>query len=418
MDFEERLVSGAPERTYRQGESLFEYRGAVMDQDRAAAAGIQYLFELYGAAYYRHTPNPDMIVDGNHPWSAELIQKYLDERHCHAAASVVLRIDDAVVEGSVIQCLKDNRTSILYESFRFPDRLGSAPPPPSLDLPFAGFQRKRQAYLYLGSLGSSNYGHWLVDDLPRARAWLELRRKLGITCIIVIPAYGSRIDKIRVRSLQALIHPRIKVRFIPPDQACRLSNLYYVTPVSFHPRIKTPAAIEFVRSRAIACLRTVVSDPTERLFIARRPPHSRAIANFEETWALLAARGFRMVEPEGLDFLEQVALFRKARIVVGQMGAAMTNTLFCHPATSLIYLAPLGWTEPFYLDLAALGGQQYNILFGPPTDHGPPHLSDFTVPVAHLDQRLTYMGFTDITAGGSPKPSNHRRRKGLPRWFG
>lgn len=397
MDFEERLVSGAPERIYGPA-SLFEYRETVLDRSRAAAAGIQYLFELYGAAYYRHTPNPDMVVDGTHPWSAELLQKYVDERHCHAAASVVLRIDDAVVEASVIQCLKDGRSSILYESFRFPDRLGSVPPPASFDLPFADFQRRRRAYLYLGSLGSSNYGHWLVDDLPRARAWLELRR-LGITCTIVLPAFGGRIDEVRVQSLQALIHPRIEVQFIPHDQPCRLSNLYYATPVSFHPRIKIPAAMDFVRSNAVASLRAANDEPTERLFIARRPPHSRAIVNFDEVWALLAARGFRMVETEGLEFQEQVALFRNARIVVGQMGAAMTNTLFCHPATSLVYLAPLGWTEPFYLDLAALGGQQYNILFGPPSDDGPPHRSDFTVPVVHLKERLNFMGFIDTESG-------------------
>ena len=400
MDFEERLVSGAPERIYKQAESLFECRDAVLDRGRAVAAGIHYLFELYGAAYYRHTPNPDMMVDGEHPWSVELLRKYVDERHCHAAASVVLRIDDAVVESSVVQCLKDDRASILYESFRFPDRLGCAPPPASFDLPRAGFQRRRRAYLYLGSLGSSNYGHWLVDDLPRAKAWLELRRRLGITCILLLPAHGDEIDSLRVRSLRALIHPRIKVRFIPPDQPCRLSGLYFATPVSFHPRIKIPAAIEFVRSRAVACLPRLEDEPTGRLFVARRPPHSRGIVNFDETWALLAARGFRMVEPQEMDFLEQVALFRNARIVVGQMGAAMTNTLFCHPATSLLYLAPLGWTEPFYLDLAALGGQQYNILSGPPADDGPPHLSNFTVPIALLDQRLTSMGFTDVAVGG------------------
>ena len=396
MDFEQRLVSGAPERIYRLAASLFEYRDTVMNWGRAAAAGIHYLFDLYDAAYYRHTPNPDMMVDAGHPWSGELHQKYVDERHCHAAASVVLRIDDAVVESGVIQCLKDGAASILYESYRFPDRLGPIPPPASPDLPFADFQRRKRAYLYIGSLGSFNYGHWLVDDLPRAKAWLDLRHRLGITCILVLPAFGGRIDQIRLQSLRALIHPRIKVQFVSHHEPCRIRNLYFATPVSFHPRIKIPAAIDFVASRAVARAHIGEDEPGTRLFIARRPPHSRAIINFDETWALLAARGFQMVDPEGLDFLEQVALFRNARIVVGQMGAAMTNSLFCRPVTSLIYLAPQGWTEPFYLDLAALGGHQYNLLFGPSAGEGPIHLCDFSVPLAPLDERLALMGFGEI----------------------
>lgn len=395
--FEDRLVSGAPGRIYRPAASLFEYHERVMDPGRAAAAGIHPLFDLYDAAYYRHAPDPDMMVDAGHPWSAELFRKYAGERHCHAAASVVLRIDDAVVTGSVIQCLKDGASSILYESFRFPDRPGVAPPPPaSPDMPFAAFQRRRHAHLYLGSLGSFNYGHWLVDDLPRAKAWLDLRHRLGITCILLLPAYGGRIDAIRLQSLRALIHPRIAVRFVPRNEPCRLRNLHYATPVSFHPRIKIPAAIEFVRSRGLARICGRDEEPSERLFIARRPPHSRAIVNFDETWALLSARGFRMVEPERLDFAEQVRLFRSARIVVGQMGAAMTNSLFCAPATSLIYLAPEGWIEPFYLDLAALGGQHYNILCGPAAGAGPAHLADFSVPLAPLAERLAFMGI----AGG------------------
>lgn len=394
MSFEERLVSGAPREIYKLPGSLLEFHDIVMDATRAEPAGIHLLFELYGGAYYRHTPNADMIVDDNHPWSAVLLEHNHVEKHCHSAASVVLRIDDAVLENAVCHCGTGDDAPILYESFRFPDRAGSAFSPGSRDaLPFADFQREDRAYLYLGSLGSFNYGHWLVDDLPRAKAWLELRHRLGITCILVLPAYGGRIDEIRLQSLRLLIDPSIEVQFIAPDRPCRLRDLYYATPVSYHPRTKNPAAIDFVRSRAAVRIPASESQATRKLFVARRPPNSRAIVNFDELWGFLAGLGFEMVEPEVLDFAGQVTLFRDAKIVVGQMGAGMTNSLFCRPATSLIYLAPIGWPEPFYLDLAALGGQQYNILAGPGEGDGPPYTSDFTVPVEPLYHRLAYMGF-------------------------
>ena len=399
MNFEERLVSGAPREIYGLPGSLFEFRGSVMDAGGAAPAGIHHLFELYGAAYYRHAPDTDMIVDHEDPWASQLLERYRQDRHCHAAASVVLRIDDAVVNNSVVCCGPGAAAPILYESFRHPDRDGIERLPVSPeDLPFADFQREDRAYLYLGSLGSLNYGHFLVDDLPRAKAWLELRRRSGLTCIVVMPAYGGKIDEVRLQSLRLLIDPAIEVEFILPDRPYRLRNLYYVTPVSFHPRIKSPDALNFLRSRVARYLPAPEGEPAARLFIARRPPHSRAIVNFDELWSFLAGLGFTLVEPETLDFTEQVALFRGARIIIGQMGAGMTTSLFCRPATNLIYLAPTTWKEPFYLDLATLGGQQYNILAGPRAGEDPPHLSDFTVPLVPLYHRLAYMGFAEPPA--------------------
>lgn len=397
MDFEELLVSGAPAEIYALPGSLFEFHERVMQPEQAAAAGIHYLFELYSAAYYRHTADQDMMVDADHPWSKELLNKYNSEKHCHAAASAVLRIDDATIEQSSIYCKNNNGLFLLYESFRFPDRATKTLSSVAMgEVSFAGFLRDDRSYLYLGSSGSFNYGHWLVDDLPRAKAWLELRKRLGISCVLILPAYGPEINEVRVRSLHLLIDPSLEIQFIPPDEPCRIANLHVVTPVSFHPRIKNPSAVHFVRSRAATCLPDLDEGLTRKLFVARRPPNSRSVINFDELWMFLAARGFELVEAEKIDFASQVALFRNAQIVVGQMGAAMTNTLFCRPATSLVYLAPIGWAEPFYLDLAALGGQQYNILSGTPASDGPAYLSDFAVPMAPLYHRLAYMGFNVI----------------------
>lgn len=399
MNFEELLVSGAPAEIYALPGSLFEFHERVMKPGQADAAGIRYLFELYSATYYRHTADRDMMVDADHPWSEELLKKYNGEKHCHASSSVVLHIEDATLEQSTIYCRKKEKRSVLYETFRFPDRANKSLSSTAMgEVEFARFQREDRSYLYLGSSGSFNFGHWLVDDLPRAKAWLELRRRLGISCVLVLPAYSPDINEVRARSLRLLIDPLLEIQFIPPDEPCRIANLYYATPVSFHPRIKNPSAIHFVRSRAATCLPVSDEEPARKLFVARRPPNSRSIVNFDELWAFLAVRGFEMVEAEKVDFAGQVALFQNAQIIVGQMGAAMTSTLFCRPATSLIYLAPIGWAEPFYLDLAALGGQQYNILAGPAASGGPAYLSDFAIPMEHLYHRLTFMGFKEMDA--------------------
>lgn len=336
-----------------------------------------------------------MIVDHDHPWTGQLLESYNRERHCLAAASVVLRIHEAVVENSTIHCLKDGQHFVLYETFRFPDRPSKSLNASGRDMQDATLlDDNDRSYLYVGSAGSFNYGHWLVDDLPRVKAWVELRERLGVTCIILLPSHGPVMDDIRLQSMRALIDPRIKAKFVSPEKKIRVRNLYFATPVSFHPRIKNPGAIHFVQSRATKVFGNDAEEPFRKLFVARRPPNSRAITNFDALWPFLQARGFEMIEPEKHSFADQVTLFQQARIVIGQMGAAMTGTLFCRPATNIIYLSPIGWMEPFYLDLAAVAGQQYNILFGPTSEGGAAqaHLSDFTIPLDPLYHRLTFMG--------------------------
>lgn len=396
MNIEEHIVSGASREIYYLPGSLYEFHGTVMAHEGKDVPGVKYLFNLYEASYYRHSSDMDMIVNDKDNWSKDLLKKYNAEKHCHAAASVVFLLDQAVILNSVIYFKNNDDYSVLYESFRFPDRAGKSIVPVDHEgLKSSVVQQPDRPYLYIGSAGSFNYGHWLVDDLPRAKAWLDLRKKMAITPIILLPSFGEKMNDIRLQSLQALIDPAIEVEFIDPEKPLKVDNLYFATPVSFHPRIKNPAAIHFVREQANYRFRNEYREPSRKIFVARRPPNSRAIINFDEIWAFLSARGFEMVEPENLNFADQVTLFQDAKIVVGQMGAAMTSTMFCQPATPLIYLAPIGWAEPFYLDLAAVGGQHYNLLAGPAAHDGPAYMSDFVAPLGPLYHRMAYMGYAE-----------------------
>lgn len=396
MNFEDLLVSASPDRIYHRAGSLFEFHEKVRDSAGPTQAGIEYLFTLYRSAYYRHTAVPDMIIDSDDQWGKTLLKSYNRERHCHAAASVVVRISDAVIDDSTIHCYSGGSHSILYETVRFPDRAGKLIRSPIRDN-ITRLDDDNRSYLYVGSAGSFNYGHWLVDDLPRIKAWVELRKRLGITCAILLPSHGNVMDTIRLQSMRTLIDPMIKAKFINPKKTIAVRNLYFATPVSFHPRIKNPSAIHFVQSSAAARFATNQAEPYRKLFVARRPPNSRAITNFNALWSFLSDRGFEMMEPEKHAFAEQVTMFQEARIVVGQMGAAMTGTIFCRPATNILYLAPIGWAEPFYLDLAAVAGQQYDILAGPTTGEGQEaYLSDFIVPLEPLHHRLSYIGYGEF----------------------
>jgi capsular polysaccharide biosynthesis protein len=112
----------------------------------------------------------------------------------------------------------------------------------------------------------------------------------------------------------------------------------------------------------------------------RRDMRGRSLVNMDAIRGLLERRGFSIVEPEELSIAHQAAAFASADVVVGVMGATLTNTVFCRPRTRVIHLAPEGWLEPFYWDLAAVRGHRYAACYGPALDGGPAHLSSFTLP--------------------------------------
>jgi len=79
----------------------------------------------------------------------------------------------------------------------------------------------------------------------------------------------------------------------------------------------------------------------------------------------------------------------------GGMGAAMCNTVFCAQGSRLIYLAPLGWLEPFYWDLAASCGHRYAACYGRATDPDvEPHESNYEITPGQVASILRFIAET------------------------
>jgi capsular polysaccharide biosynthesis protein len=157
-----------------------------------------------------------------------------------------------------------------------------------------------------------------------------------------------------------------EIVFLDPELCYRVPNLLFVTPTSAHPIWKSPEALRMM-SRTILARRPLPAGPA-RIFVPRRQAHGRALADQDAVERTLHAHGFVTIDPEGMSFDAQVAAFAAASVVIGGMGAAMCNTVFCAPGTRQIYLAPVGWMEPFYWDLAAACGHVYAACYGRATD--------------------------------------------------
>ncbi len=73
------------------------------------------------------------------------------------------------------------------------------------------------------------------------------------------------------------------------------------------------------------------------ILISRKNATERRMINEEEVLSSLESYGVEVVYLEMLPYLEQVALFSKAKVIIGVHGAGLTNCLYCENATLIEY---------------------------------------------------------------------------------
>lgn len=381
------LLSCHPERLYGEG----GFYDGVVSLDRLRAAheryghAVEVIAELFPPCSVERRPALELSA---HSFEfLRTVRTYFEDldRSARRAAPVLLvRISEAIVWNNMVFAVASNRVIPIYEFYRQNDRaekgqqllsrLAAAGAPETLN-------STETRTLFIGSAGSFNYGHWLVDDLP-ALAAVDLIRSSSATLTIVCSKYGTMIDKVRTDGLRLLLGEDDTIlRMQSRDVPLRVRNLYYVTPSTYHAHLKHPAAIDFVRSlirRAVNPIASAVE--SQYLYIGRPAEFGRQLVNELDVLHELKRYGFEEYQPERFPIGQQWATFASAREVIGVMGAAMTSVLLLPPRGSVTLLAPAGWLEPFYWDLCAVRSQTMRTIYGEPVSlDAPPHRSSFRV---------------------------------------
>lgn len=247
----------------------------------------------------------------------------------------------------------------------------------SLDLDAIGTE-PAQAVVVKQTL-DRNYGHWLIDTLPRVR-WAK-RRLGGRAAAYLVNAEASR--SVVLDSLAAFGVEAGQVVFSGPEPR-RFERVVYVAPMAKHAWIKHPLLLTSLRE-AFGVEETTGGG---KLYVSRNKYHRRRLLNEDELLELLLPRGYRPIHPEQMTLAEQVAAFARADVVIGNLGAALSNLVFSPRGVKVFALATQTMRHDYFYDIVCHRGGEYWAMQGNAVDDDPTMYSDFTIDAKAFEAAL------------------------------
>lgn len=224
-------------------------------------------------------------------------------------------------------------TKIFRESFAFPNHLDDWRRR-SLFKFFAknyALRRRRRIEseaLWITDYWSTGYFHWLADALTRLFVVHDRVHEL----LLILPGKYREFEFVE-STLKAF--GITNVDFIDRNEVleCRSLLLPSHTAPSGH---FNAAAIRGVRNVLLEAYGS--TDGNERLYITRSRATKRRILNEDAITPILNEFGFQTICTEDLSFAEQVRVCSRARYLVSNHGAGLTNMLFMRDGGSVLEL--------------------------------------------------------------------------------
>lgn len=210
----------------------------------------------------------------------------------------------------------------------------------------------------LTSIMAEQFYHWMIDILPKFQILLKANIDWDTVDALVIndlnrPYIQASLDMLNLpipRIISSQQFPYIKAK-----------EIIAVSP---------PAYVGSPRGWMVGYLRNTFLPHIpqqllpQRIFVSRAGAKKRRLENEDKVMELLETYGFVRVVLEKLPFLEQMAYFQQARVIVGPHGAGFTHLAFAQPGAKLIEFFNPQYINVCYYNLSNLAGVAYYYLEG------------------------------------------------------
>jgi capsular polysaccharide biosynthesis protein len=219
----------------------------------------------------------------------------------------------------------------------------------------------------LAGPGHLIYGHWLIDFLPK----LYLLTLLGIDPFMVKYLLPANTPRFAITWLHTLgITERQLVFFEPYAEIVGVTRLVVPTLLRTsgrtHPLFRS--AIDYLLSLIPQeGRRAHAGRDRPRLYLSRGVPgpEGRKLLNRQAIEQIAVDAGYAVIRPETLSITDQLAIFARAKCIVGEYGSALHGCIFAPPETVVCALRASA-RHPGFLQsgVCEAMGQRIGYVFG------------------------------------------------------
>ena len=204
-----------------------------------------------------------------------------------------------------------------------------------------------------------NYGHWLIDTLPR----LHLLKESG---------WFDKVDWFLVPNYQH-DYQKDSLKLAGIDESKIINGNQYlhlqadILLASTAPRGTHSILPQWCCNYLREAFLTKAVSPTRYpalVYISRRDSAIRRVVNEEQVIALLETYGFKTYTLSSLPLIEKIKLFASAQVIVSAAGAGMANTVFCKKGAKVLEIFGETLVHPETYDKANKTGVDYYYLLG------------------------------------------------------
>ena len=200
-------------------------------------------------------------------------------------------------------------------------------------------------YIVGGNAGVRNYYHWITQSLP-AIDWGVRHRRHSDIALAVPPLQPSQVEALALLGYASL--PRLTLQPIAHYALARVEYAEFLGERMPH-SVSTAAAETFARLRRAV---EPAADGADAIYVARTDARRRIMTNEDALISMLERSGVRILVPGALSVRQQLAAFRRARLVIGPHGAGLSNIVACEPGTQLYELIPSHYANNCFNRLA------------------------------------------------------------------
>lgn len=206
------------------------------------------------------------------------------------------------------------------------------------------YRRCQETALLCGKIGLSNYGHWMIEMLPRA--YLMRDNIIKDDWKVFIPTVHTLMRQVIFDSL-ALLGISAASVIENRSEPVWFNELVVVTGLTKHGEYYLPLTTECLSEVAAG----IPAQPGERVWVSRIG-EPRSLAREEELQHLLVAQGWRILVPSGMTLYDQIAASKGVRHMAGVDGAGLTNTGFMSAGGRVTSFIPAIMPDMFFWSIA------------------------------------------------------------------